>query len=45
MKLFENQNMSDMLVPVLGKTMKHVDYLIISRFKEAGLALTKKQFI
>lgn len=36
---------SDSLVPSLGKTMKHVDMLIKSRFNEAGMDLTKAQFI
>jgi len=45
MELFKNIQMPNVLIPVLGKTMKHVDYLIISKFKEAGLSLTKKQYI
>ena len=45
MELLKNLIIPDMLIPTLGKTMKHVDYLIQSKLKEAGLSLTKKQCI
>lgn len=35
----------DLLIPTLGKTMKHVDVMIKGRFHSAGLDLTKNQFI
>lgn len=45
MELLKNFIIPDMLIPTLGKTMKHVDYLIQSKLNEAGLSLTKKQCI
>lgn len=45
MEALNNLIIPDMLIPALGKTMKHVDYLIQSKLNEAGLSLTKKQCI
>lgn len=35
----------DLLIPTLGKTMKHVEIMIKGRFQSEGLDLTKNQFV